>query len=111
MADKESSSKTPILLCSAPGFDPSFKVEQLAKEVGIRLTSVAIGSAEGFDQADQAITQAVKSGSWVMLKNVHLATSWLNELEKKLFRIVPHQNFRIFLTMEFNPKVPTTLIR
>lgn len=46
-----------------------------------------------------------------MLKNVHLATSWLNDLEKKLFRLTPNPNFRIFLTMEFNPKVPTTLIR
>lgn len=27
VVEKESASKTPILLCSAPGFDPSFKVE------------------------------------------------------------------------------------
>lgn len=46
-----------------------------------------------------------------MLKNVHLAISWLNDLEKKLFRLTPNANFRIFLTMEFNPKVPATLIR
>ncbi|CAD8134930.1 unnamed protein product [Paramecium octaurelia] len=111
VVEKEASNKIPILLCSAPGFDPSFKVEQLSREMGIKLTSVAIGSAEGFDQAEQAITQSVKSGSWVMLKNVHLATSWLNDLEKKLFRLTPNVNFRIFLTMEFNPKIPTTLIR
>lgn len=49
VVEKESTSSNPILLCSAPGFDPSFKVEQLAKEMGIRLTSVAIGSAEGFE--------------------------------------------------------------
>jgi dynein heavy chain 1 len=49
VADRESTSRTPILLCSAPGFDPSFKVEQLSKEVGIRLVAVAIGSAEGFE--------------------------------------------------------------
>ena len=46
-----------------------------------------------------------------MIKNVHLATSWLSDLEKKIFRLSPHPNFRIFLTMEFNPKVPSTLIR
>jgi dynein heavy chain 1 len=38
-------SKEPILLSSAPGFDPSFKVEQLSKESNIKLHSVAIGSA------------------------------------------------------------------
>lgn len=109
--EKETISKTPILLCSAPGFDPSFKVEQLAKEMGVKLTSVAIGSAEGFKQSEVAVDQSVRNGSWVMLKNVHLATSWLNDFEKKLFALNPHQNFRIFLTMEFNPKVPATLIR
>jgi dynein heavy chain 1 len=44
IVDNESSSKTPILLCSAPGFDPSFKVEMLAKERSINLIGVAIGS-------------------------------------------------------------------
>lgn len=87
VVEKECTSRTPILMCSAPGFDPSFKVEQLSKEMGVRLVSVAIGSQEGFDQADAAVNQGVKSGTWVMLKNVHLATSWLNDLEKKLFRL------------------------
>jgi len=38
-----------VLLCSAPGFDPSYKVEALAKEMSARLVSVAIGSQEGFE--------------------------------------------------------------
>jgi dynein heavy chain 1 len=38
-------SKEPILLSSAPGFDPSFKVEQLSKENNTKLIAVAIGSA------------------------------------------------------------------
>ncbi len=73
-------SKEPILLSSAPGFDPSFKVEQLSKETNSKLISVAIGSAEGFELADRAMKEGVKSGSWIMLKNVHLAPSWLSEL-------------------------------
>lgn len=35
----------------------------------------------------------------------------MNEIEKKIHRLVPHENFRLFLAMEFNPKVPSTLIR
>jgi dynein heavy chain 1 len=35
--------KEPILLSSAPGFDPSFKVE--SKEINTKLVSVAIGSS------------------------------------------------------------------
>ena len=111
IVEKESSSKSPILLSSAPGNDPSFKVEQLVKETNKKMTSVAIGSAEGFDLADKAINAAAKSGSWVLLKNVHLAPSWLSEVEKKIYRLQLHDNFRLFLTTEFNPKIPRTLLR
>lgn len=104
-------SKEPILLSSAPGFDPSFKIEQLSKETNNKLISVAIGSAEGFDLAEKAMKEGVKNGTWVMLKNVHLAPSWLTELEKKIHVLNPHANFRLFLTAEFSPKIPSTLIR
>ena len=70
----------------------------------------AAGSAEGFSQADKAINSATKSGRWVMLKNVHLAPQWLVQLEKKLHSLTPHANFRLFLTMEINPKVYTSLL-
>lgn len=112
IVDTESSAKTPILLCSAPGFDPSFKVESLSKERSVRLIGVAIGSQESLELAEKSVDQASKSGNWVLLKNVHLAPAWLTELEKKIHRINnPNSNFRLFLTMEFNPKVPATLIR
>ena len=45
---------------------------------------------------------------WVMLKNVHLAPGWLMQLEKKLHSLQPHACFRLFLTMEINPKVGGT---
>ena len=42
---------------------------------------------------------------WVLLKNVHLAPQWLVTLEKKLHSLNPHSSFRLFMTMEINPKV------
>ena len=42
---------------------------------------------------------------------MHLAPRWLNELEKKLFRLTLHPSFRIFLSMEFSPNVPGQLIK
>ena len=87
VVEKESSSRSPILMCSAPGFDASHKVDSLAKELNKKYSSVAIGSQEGFDLAEKAINNATKNGTWVLLKNVHLAPGWLNELEKKIFRI------------------------
>lgn len=98
-------SSTPILLCSVTGYDASGRVDDLAAQQGKQCTSIAIGSAEGFSLAEKAIFSASKTGRWVLLKNVHLAPQWLVQLEKKLHSITPHGNFRLFLTMEINPKV------
>lgn len=78
---EDSDCKSPILFASAPGFDPSSKIYDLAKRLDKSYDDVAIGSAEGFELAYQSIERAVKTGSWVILKNVHLAPSWLKELE------------------------------
>lgn len=108
---EEVGSATPLAFCSVPGYDASYRVDNLVSENNTRCTSVAMGSAEGFALADQAISTAIKTGNWVMLKNVHLAPSWLGQLEKKLHSMKPHRNFRLFLTMETNPKVPVNLLR
>lgn len=111
IVERESNAKSPLLLVSAPGFDASYKVDRLAKQANKKYTSVAIGSPEAFGLVDQAIKAAAKNGSWVLLKNVHLAPSWLAELEKEIYKLQLNNNFRLFLTMEVNPKVPTTLLR
>lgn len=46
-----------------------------------------------------------------MLKNAHLAPGWLVEFEKKLHRLKPNDKFRLFLTCEIHPKLPSTLLR
>jgi dynein heavy chain 1 len=102
---------TPIALVSVPGYDASYRVENLVKNTGARFSSVAMGSQEGFTLADQAIATASRQGSWVLLKNVHLAPSWLGQLEKKLQTLNPHRSFRLFLTMEINPSIPVNILR
>jgi hypothetical protein len=49
-----------------------------------KYASVAIGGPETFKQADTEIDTASIKGNWVLVKNVHLAQKWLEELEKKL---------------------------
>eukprot|EP00919_Chromeraceae_sp_WS-2016_P001806 GHVR01004377.1.p1 GENE.GHVR01004377.1~~GHVR01004377.1.p1 ORF type:complete len:4168 (-),score=965.61 GHVR01004377.1:131-12634(-) len=108
--------QVPLVLVSAPGFDPSTKVIAIAKECGKgnSLQSIAMGSQEGFALAERSIqTAASGEGSWVLLKNVHLSVRWLQELEKKLHRLsLPSTSqFRVILTMEMNPNVPLNLLR
>lgn len=109
--ENQLTSNTPALLCSVPGFDASGRVDDLAAELNKQISSIAIGSAEGFNQAERAINMACKSGRWVLLKNVHLAPQWLIQLEKKLHSLQPHAAFRLFLTMEISPRVPVNLLR
>lgn len=102
---------TPVALCSVPGFDASFRVDNLVKVTNSKCTSVAMGSQEGFALADQAIASGARTGAWVLLKNVHLAPSWLSQLEKKMLSLNANKNFRLFLTMETNPVIPVNFLR
>ena len=102
---------TPVALVSVPGTDASYRVENLVQNTGSRCASIAMGSEEGFKLAEQAVGMAARQGTWVLLKNVHLAPAWLGELEKKLQTLGPHRNFRLFLAMEANPNIPVNILR
>eukprot|EP00928_Gymnodinium_smaydae_P025254 TRINITY_DN20180_c0_g1_i4.p1 TRINITY_DN20180_c0_g1~~TRINITY_DN20180_c0_g1_i4.p1 ORF type:complete len:4280 (-),score=1133.62 TRINITY_DN20180_c0_g1_i4:296-13135(-) len=109
--ETDSVATAPLMFVSTPGFDASTKVTDLAQSTNKPLTTVAMGSEAGFSMADKAIAVALKGGQWVLLMNVHLAVKWLVELEKKLYSSNPAPSFRLFLTMEFSPKIPPNLIR
>lgn len=102
---------SPVCLCSVPGYDASYRVDNLVAIAQVKCTSVAMGSQEGYALADQAIAAAARTGNWVLLKNVHLAPSWLSQLEKRLQSLNPNRSFRLFLTMETNPSIPVNILR
>ncbi|RLN69358.1 hypothetical protein BBJ29_000235 [Phytophthora kernoviae] len=102
-----------VLLCSTTGFDPSAQIDELASTLQKKYHSVSMGSSEGFDAAEKGLNTALKHGSWLLLRNVHLCPSWLVSVEKKLYnaRESVHPNFRLFLTSEINPNLPVNLVR
>ncbi|RLN48678.1 hypothetical protein BBJ28_00009539 [Nothophytophthora sp. Chile5] len=102
-----------VLLCSTTGFDPSAQIDELAAVQQKKYNSVSMGSSEGFDAAEKGLNTALKNGSWLLLRNVHLCPSWLVSVEKKLYnaRESVHPNFRLFLTSEINPNLPVNLVR
>jgi len=105
------SPNTPIALVCTPGFDASFRVDALVTLRSVRCISIALGSSEALVSADKAITDASLSGSWVYLKNVHLALDWLQGLEKRLPGLRPHPDFRLWLSMEAIPTISVNLLR
>lgn len=69
VVEKQLRANVPALLCSVPGFDASSRVDDLAAELNKQISSIAIGSAEGFNQADRAINMACKTGRYYLLLN------------------------------------------
>jgi dynein heavy chain 1 len=114
VTEQEISATVPLLLCSAPGHDVSGRVEAMARELKKELNSVAMGSSEGYGIADSLVNTASKRGTWVMLKNCHLCTEWLRDSFVKTLHSLganTHPDFRLFITSEINPRLPTALLR
>lgn len=110
---KQVNAQTPIALSSSPGFDASYKVDHLVEMTGSHCAAVAMGSNESLSNADSAVSSAAATGSWVLVKNVHLAPQWLQNLEKRLDSLKPHPEFRLFLSMETSggARIPVNLLR
>jgi dynein heavy chain 1 len=105
--EKDVDAKTPILLVGVKGYDAATNVQDIAHMKGTRtkLKEISVGSASAFQDAFKAIDAASKRGTWVMLKNVHLAPKSLDQLYKKVLQLTLHPDFRLFLSTEINPNM------
>ena len=56
-------------MCSVPGYDASGHVDDLSASQNKQCTSIAIGSAEGFNLAEKAISSASKTGRYRIIGN------------------------------------------
>ena len=101
----------PLVICGDKGHDVSHKVESLASSQSKSLRSVAMGSMESIQSADTAVIQGSRSGTWVLIKNAHLALPWLVSLDKRLAAMKMDNDFKLFITLEVHPGIPGNLIR
>ncbi|CCE82560.1 Piso0_002290 [Millerozyma farinosa CBS 7064] len=101
---------SPIIMTSPTDYDPSFRVDVLARVSKTKLISISMGSKEGIESANTALDNLHDNGPLVLLQNVHLSPSWLSYLSKKLETIPKSSLTRIFLTTSFKAQLPVALI-
>ena len=92
----------PVLLACVTGVDGGDRIAEVAASNGHPLVSVAAGGDGGDEAAGRALGDAAREGAFCVLRNVHLAPSWLPLVKRFLAgegaEAAP--GFRLFLTME-----------
>ncbi|XP_065087185.1 dynein axonemal heavy chain 6 [Ochlerotatus camptorhynchus] len=95
---------TPLVFVLSPGSDPMTALIKFAqdKEYAEKLFSISLGQGQG-PAAEALIVNGTKLGHWVFLQNCHLATSWMESMERIINNIAmglqpAHDGFRLFLS-------------
>ncbi|CBZ25938.1 putative dynein heavy chain, partial [Leishmania mexicana MHOM/GT/2001/U1103] len=111
---KDSAPTVPLIFILSQGADPydDWKRFADAQNMSKKLYDVSLGQGQG-PRAERMVQEGMESGSWVLLQNCHLATSWMPTLERLVEAITPntHPSFRLWLTSMPNAHFPVAVLQ
>ncbi len=112
---KDSNCASPLIFVLSPGSDPFDNLKKFSIMMGKTLRFESLGQGRG-EKAKLLINNAKDEGSWVLLQNCHLATSWMPELEKLCEDILTNsrkvnREFRLWLTSYPSERFPVSVLQ
>mmetsp|Transcript_7972 Transcript_7972/g.7529 ORF Transcript_7972/g.7529 Transcript_7972/m.7529 type:complete len:429 (+) Transcript_7972:3886-5172(+) len=109
----ESAVNKPVLFLLSAGADPTNSIDEFAKKRKKFPTKKVSMGEEQDKLGEEEIKNGFMTGGWVVLQNCHLDLDFMAKMEDILNpkNVVPHEDFRLWITCEPHNEFPLGLLQ